>query len=179
MTHIQSTGSERHCGRLLLEIVTREKSPAEDAAKYSSATSKVHFEMCVCAALREANLTATQAPMQTDTIKKSSSGGAAHTHTHVLHTLCSLLLICSYKLLQMPVSRLQLDVSALADVSCQRHICGRVRTASFHLMVMSGSCGGGIKRPLCVSQQIVEPFVGSVSLFMSRVEQHLYKSFIS
>lgn len=43
--------------------------------------------MCVCTAqsvalpASEANLTGTQAPMQTDTIKKFSTGGASQTHT--------------------------------------------------------------------------------------------------
>lgn len=44
---------------------------------------------CVCAAqsvalpVSEANLTGTQAPMQTDTIKKFSTGGVTQTHTRI------------------------------------------------------------------------------------------------
>lgn len=80
-----------------LEIVTREKSPPEDAAKYSSATSKVPFEMCVCAAqsvalpVRQANLTGTQAPCR-QTQSRNSPLEVQHkhhtrisTHTHI-HT---------------------------------------------------------------------------------------------
>lgn len=62
----------------------------------------MHVCVCVC----EANLTGTQALMQTNTIRKVSTGGATNTHFIPAHDglpCCSLVVISSYKLLSQQV----------------------------------------------------------------------------
>lgn len=91
MTHIQRTENREALWVLPFRNCHPREVLPEDSAKYSPPTSKVLFEIsCVCVSAaqsgalpgREANLTSTQAPMQTDTIKKLfSSGGAAQTET--------------------------------------------------------------------------------------------------